>query len=398
MQQSQASMQQLHALQQQSSQFLNQNQNNHPGLAPPRPPTAEPTRISALPPGAQSQPATQLQQHQPPPHPIQPGPVALPKGPNIAKKFNKGPSVSASSPAAQALTPPNHAPTPAASTVADSPSAPKSPLNTGAGKPAGKKKNVMKPPLPPKKTKGSKPTPVIPHAEIPPPSRPGSKRGREGEENQTGADAAAASTGPAPKRVRVDPRDELDAKRDEDAAAASTSAEAALAFLDVSLKELEASPSANPSDSSSDAAPPIDLQSILRLLSEGGLAGPTMPMTPVKAGGRSIESSPIKEEGIVKEEDFSWAINDASFFSDEPYISETPDLLHSTSSQGPTPDSQLGDDAKAPTTEPTQWWDMVGISEGKYFIDDSDWKWEGDMKSESDWPIIYPDSTLSLTS
>ena len=103
--------------------------------------------------------------------------------------------------------------------------------------------------------------------------------------------------------------------------------------------------------------------------------------------------------------DWTWAIDTA--WLEESTVGETPELIPSVSSQGPTPNSDGGVDApvvpaagppiikESPTvdigvTESFEWWGAVGIPEGRYYNDDSEWKWDGEMKTNGDWPITYP--------
>lgn len=363
-----------------------------------RPPTTEPARGPTMPQGSQQvQPPhpnqLQLQQQQAPmQHPVA-GSIAQ-KGPSISKmRKNAVPGPSASSPSPAASTPVNHAPTPA---PAESPNTPKSPANAskpapGKGGKTGGKNKVQPPPKRPR----AKSTPKIPPAEVPSPAkqdteRPSSKRGPEDEGQREGANGAVSS----PKRPRTDPQEELDRKRAEDVAAASVSMEAAFSFLDKSAQELAAV-----SASSEQPAPQPTLQSLLAMLNEN--ASSSVPdafgTMDTQTTANELTASTQQEEEPI--DDWLWAIDSSRFGPDETVVGETPELVQSTSSQGPTPNSDGGVDAPAVkkeestdvgVTEGFEWWNSVGIRDGRYYSDDSDWMWEGDIKTNGEWPITYP--------
>ncbi|KAG8897784.1 hypothetical protein FRB99_007919, partial [Tulasnella sp. 403] len=378
-----------------------------------RPPTADPARPppqqSNVPPNS-----LQIQQHQQPQPPqvnpaAQAGPSHLQKM-QAAAKPRKAPGVGSPAPAS-ASTPPNHPATPVH--TAESPNTPRSPA-------VGSKPGVQKPkqPIPPRKSAAttsaaarrpskSITTPKVANAEVPTapkqePERPASSK-REREEDMT---AVEGSTGGArsPKRTRVDPQDELDAKRAEDVAAANVSFEAAYSFLTKSQAELELAPATATAPPKFDQDDQTLVQQILQMCNEGGVLGPAIKEeeVPIASGSRDTiaagsTSSVTKEEEAV---DWSW-------FIDETVVGETPELIPSVSSQGPTPNSDgegdlAGDKKSAMTTtaadisvsEAPEYWSSLGMVGGdaRYYSDDSAWRWEGEMKSNGEWPMMYPSS------
>ncbi|KAG9003947.1 hypothetical protein FRB90_011085 [Tulasnella sp. 427] len=379
-----------------------------PLQAPIRPPTAELPRPPIPAPTAATIP-------QPPPQqpPIQaPSRGAMPptamKQPIRKPVGPAGPAASSPSPAAS--TPVHQAPTPV---PVDSPNTPKSPA-VGSKVAPGKSKPVPKPKAPPAKRGTTKQTPKIPAAEVPgtsqaTPDRPPSKRDRE--DDVTGPDGSAGPSG-SPKRARTDPQEDLDAKRNTDIAAAKQlSIEGSLDFLDKTVKEYERVTKADENATAEPAAVPAPtIESLLQMLDQGALYnfGDLAAPPTALAGPAPAQDAPVPAPGVKAEDDADdwwWAIDFSQTATEDPAVGETPELVQSVSSQGPTPNSDGEADAhtnsaapsapvapkvEAAVTEGLDFWTSIGAPEGRYYSDDSDWKWDGKIETNGEWPISYP--------
>jgi len=391
-QQQQLHQHQLHQQQQQQQQQLLQQQQQQAHASDPSKltPTAPPPAVP------QNQVNDAAWQSQP----------QLPNVPNFANaQMSKGPSgskmqrkgVTSSPSPVNAATPPNYASTPSAAD--GTPSTPKSPAvpsstKAGKGKPQPKK-------LPTAKRRLSKTTPKLAAAEVPLPMRDdssnvnsNSKRPREEEDSQPIAEDSP------PKRVKVEPEEEMELKREADVQAASESLESSLAFADASTKEVQALAAVDAQAPSTDSSMFDIFAEVSKIFS---LAGINMEAPPINPGADfavagSFDIGPKSGDSAVQvkqqDEEFelSWVFNDESFVSqdEEVAIGETPELMHSGSSQGPTPNSDGEGDAPQGHTSTyikQELPDHSLMAGAQYYLDESTWDYSREMKSEGEWPI-----------
>lgn len=337
---------------------------------------------------------------------------------NAKKSLGAPGAVNSPSPATSA-TPVNQAPTPGPSDAPTPAAVTKSPAVEP--KPAPKK-TLPKPKAPPagaQKRRPSKSTPKLAPTEVPTPVPapapslgpvgPSADRKRS-REDDTLADGPVDS----PKKQKTEEEteaeivakeNELAIKRAADVQAASVSMDSAFAFLDKSCEEFKVVMESEGKTEHDDST----LQSLLRMLNGGGVD----PLAPF--GGPLPEAQPAVPLEVAappspkdEPEDWEWLLDTKVF--DDATVGETPDLVASTSSQGPTPNSDGGVDHPAVPaapkkeesdigiTEGPEWWANIGAPDGRYYVDESEWKWDGELKSNGTWPIIYPEVSTSGTS
>ncbi|KAG9002287.1 hypothetical protein FRB90_011409 [Tulasnella sp. 427] len=158
-----------------------------------------------------------------------------------------------------------------------------------------------------------------------------SKRGRESD--VTGLDGSAGPS-TSPKRARTEYQDGVDDKRNADIIAAKRlPIEGSLDFLEKEEKEYERISTMNEKAAAKPAAVPPTCSSV------GEADAYTNSITP---------------------------------------LADPPTLV-------PPP-------VEATEMDGLDFWASTGVPEGRYYSDDFDWKWEGKMETNGEWPIIYPNA------
>ncbi|KAG8921505.1 hypothetical protein FRC01_000217 [Tulasnella sp. 417] len=244
----------------------------------------------------------------------------------------------------------------------------------------------------------AKPASEIPMADVSGSSRPESKRSSSKREHESDATSESESATRPTKRARTETQQDLDGKRNADTAAFKQ------LTMEGSLEKTipsQAAPSPgvtsdeeeygwwwdngedSPVTQKVDAAPtepengateptavvPPTIESLLQILDKASVPSQDAPAP----GGESEEV-----------DDWPWAIDVSEWVTEDLAVEETPDIVPSVSSQGSTPNSA----AAAPTvpkvaasvTDGPDFWASIGVPEGRYYSDDTDWKWEPKME------------------
>jgi hypothetical protein len=378
----------------------------------------------------------------PTPLPPAPGPPNQNLQPNvgrqppISKAFRKPGAVNTPSPAA--ATPPN-APTP--NQAAPSPQPPKSPVSSPAIKPSAKGKAASKPKPATKRrlSKSYMPLAEVSRSESAQKEPSTSKRGREeNTQNHANEPHVESNGAPSPKRVKTDEENETEREQ------AQNEAELVEAYKSTAnaMASFEASLAPYASEMQPDPGLNEFLQQLSSILGPGAsnllpqsildLATPQNP--PPRPPSASLTSGVIPSNPYDEIFDISFLLNEKSFADDdEPNENDTsagtPELVQATASQEPTPSSiaespasgavdssssnssnpnsspaakalrasATGGDKPIAGERPYDMWNEIDVPEGKYYLDDPDWKWEGEMTKGGEWPGVLQGGSWSIT-